>query len=57
MTKKEYMQPSIEILEADLNQLILTVSVTMVSTDGLDDDDLTVGDGDSKTGDAWSDAW
>ena len=57
MTKKEYMQPSIEVLEADLNQLILTRSVTMVSTDGLDDDDLTVGDGDSKTGDAWSDAW
>ncbi len=57
MTKKEYMQPAIEVIDAELDQLILTVSVTMVSTDGLDDDDLTVGDGDSKTGDAWSDAW
>ena len=52
MTKKEYMQPSIEILEVDLNQLILTMSVT---TSGLDnDEDLEV---DDSGGNAWSDAW
>ena len=35
MTKKEYQKPVMEILEADLDQQILAVSVT---TTGLDDD-------------------
>ena len=53
MIKKEYMKPAIEVIEADLDQLILTMSVT---TTGLDnDEDLEVDD--SKTGNAWSDAW
>ena len=56
MTKKEYMKPAIEVIEADLDQLILTMSVTTTGLDN-DDDDLKYGDGDSKTGDAWEGAW
>jgi len=37
MTKKEYLKPAMEVIEADLDQLLLAYSV---QTDGLGDDDL-----------------
>ena len=49
-SKKEYLQPAMEILEADLDQQLLAYSV---HTDGLDDDDLTQ---DDTPGDSWEDA-
>ena len=52
MTKKEYQKPAMEILEADLDQQILAVSVT---TTGLDDD-LVLPDED-KSGNPWENAW
>ena len=53
-SKKEYLQPAMEILEADLDQQLLAYSV---QTDGLDGDKLSIGEDDDKSGDAWGDAW
>ena len=55
MTKKEYQKPVMEILEADLDQQILAVSVT---TTGLDDDDLILPEGEEpKSENPWDFAW
>ena len=55
MTKKEYQKPVMEILEADLDQLLLAYSV---QTDGLDDDDLALPEGEEpKDGNPWEFAW
>ena len=52
MTKKDYMKPAMEVVEADLEQQLL---VTSVKTDGLDELDLLI-DEIEKTGDTWDDA-
>ena len=54
MIKKEYMKPAMEILEADLDQQLLAYSV---QTDGLDGHDLSIGEDEEKSGDAWNYAW
>ena len=55
MTKKEYQKPVMEILEADLDQLLLAYSV---QTDGLGDDDLALPDDEEpKSGSVWEEAW
>jgi len=54
MTKKKYMKPAMEILEADLDQQLLAYSV---QSDGLGEnreDELTQ---DETPGNAWGDAW
>ena len=53
-SKKEYLQPAMEILEADLDQQLLAYSV---QSDGLGEkpeDELTQ---DETPGNAWDDAW
>ena len=40
MKKKEYLQPTMEVVEIDMNAQILAGSVTGVTTTGLDDDNL-----------------
>ena len=53
-SKKEYLQPAMEILEADLDQQLLAYSV---QSDGLGEnreDELTQ---DETPGNAWGDAW
>ena len=59
MTKKDYLQPEMTILEADLEQQLLIASVTSVSTTGLgDDDELELpSEGLPKSGSVWDDAW
>ena len=54
MKKKVYMQPALEIMLADPEQLV-AVSVTSVQTNGLDEE-LNVDD-DNKDGDPWEFAW
>ena len=54
MIKKEYQKPVMEILEADLDQLLLACSV---QTDGLDDDLILPDDEEPKSGDVWEEAW
>ena len=54
MTKKEYQKPVMEILEADLDQLLLAYSV---QTDGLDDDLILPDDEEPKSGSVWEEAW
>ena len=46
MKKKEYLQPSIEVVEIDMNAQILAGSVTDITTTGLDDDLELDGSGD-----------
>ena len=55
MTKKEYMKPAVEVLEADMEQQVLAGSVTEIITDGLDDDDLILPPG-GLTGMPWENA-
>ena len=59
MIKKEYLKPAMEFFEADEEQNLLLVSVTSVSTTGLDTDDRLElpGDGQSTTGSVWDEAW
>ena len=55
MKKKEYLQPAMEILEADLDQQLLAYSV---QTDGLGDDNLALPeDEEPKSGSVWEEAW
>ena len=55
LPKQEYQKPVMEVIEADIEQQILTVSVT---TTGLDDDDLILPeDEEPKSGNPWEFAW
>ena len=46
MKKKEYLQPSMEVVEINMNAQILAGSVTSVTTTGLDDELDLGGSGD-----------
>ena len=55
LPKQEYLQPAMEILEADLDQQLLAYSV---QTSGLDYDDLALPeDEEPKSGSVWEEAW
>ena len=56
MKKKEYQKPTMELIEADLGQQILQVSVTSVKAKGLDVDDEDFEYSDEKRN-SWDDAW
>ena len=53
MTKKAYMKPVMEVIEADIEQQILAGSVAGVTTTGLGDDNIDKGE---TPGDSWGDA-
>ena len=55
MSKKKYMQPALEISQAEVDEII-AVSMTSVQTSGLDDDKLNIDD-ENKDGDPWEIAW
>ena len=65
MTKKEYLEPTMEIIEADVEQEILVGSVTNITTEGLEEmgldeeeDGLVLpGTGMPTTGSIWDDAF
>ena len=54
MKKKEYLQPAMEILEADLDQQLLAYSV---QSEGLGDDLTLPDDEEPKSGSVWEEAW
>ncbi len=57
MTKKEYQKPAIEAVETDIEQQILTGSLTSVKSSGLDsENDLQYDDFEGTGGDQ-SYAW
>ena len=43
MIKKDYLQPTMDVVEINMNAQILAGSVTGVTTTGLDDEDLIPG--------------
>ena len=60
MIKKEYLQPTMDVVEINMNVQILAGSVTDIDTTGLDDPPTTGGSGDIGgatsplfEGDAW----
>jgi hypothetical protein len=55
MIKKKYMQPALEITQAEVDEM-MAVSITGVQTSGLDDDKLNIDD-ENKDGDPWYIAW
>ena len=55
MIKKKYMQPALEITQAEVDEII-AVSITGAQTSGLDDDNVNI-DGDDLDGNPWEDAW
>ena len=55
MIKKKYMQPALEISQAEVDEII-AVSMTSVQTSGLDDDNLNIDDEDLD-GNPWEEAW
>ena len=55
MIKKKYMQPALEVSQAEVDEII-AVSMTSVQTSGLDDDNVNI-DGENKDGNPWEDAW
>ena len=58
MTKKKYMQPALEIMQAEAEQIV-AISVTGVQTDGLGSENLNVGNDQTqpKEKDLWDDSW
>ena len=58
MIKKEYQKPEMEVIETSMDQQILAGSMTSVTTNGLDEDNLELPDeGQPTTGSIWDDAW
>ena len=55
MTKKKFMQPALEITQAEVDEM-MAVSMTSVQTSGLDDDNVNI-DGEDLDGNPWEDAW
>ncbi|MCR4808923.1 MAG: hypothetical protein K5896_03585 [Prevotella sp.] len=55
MIKKKYMQPALEVSQAEVDEII-AVSMTSVQTSGLDDNNLNIDD-EKKDGNPWEDAW
>ena len=53
MKKQEYQKPAMLVIEADLEQQILTGSVKNVTTTGLNEDNLHK---DDTQGNSWNDA-
>ena len=53
-SKKVYLQPAMEILEADLDQQLLAYSV---QSEGLGDDLTLPDDEEPKSGSVWEEAW
>ena len=53
MIKKEYSEPTMEILKINVEAQILGVSVTDIITTGLDDD-IDLGD---ENSDSWNDGY
>jgi hypothetical protein len=56
MIKKKYMQPALEVSQAEAME-VLAVSLTSANSSGLGDDDNVNIDGDDLDGDPWEDAW
>ena len=57
MTKKFYIAPELEILDAEMEDEILLVSPPVAThAEGLGDDDL-VRDDDNPSGNSWEGAW
>ena len=56
MIKKKYMQPALEVSQAEAME-VLAVSLRGVNSSGLGDDDNVNIDGDDLDGDPWEDAW
>lgn len=59
MIKKEYQMPTMEVIEADMEEQILAGSVTSITSTGLDAEEGLVlpGEGLPTTGSVWDDAW
>lgn len=58
MKKKEYLQPTMDVVEIDMNAQILAGSVTSVTTTGLGDDNLELPSGDDPiSGVLYDAAW
>jgi len=55
MIKKKYMQPALEITQAEVDEM-MAVSITGAQTSGLDDDNVNI-DGEDLDGNPWEDAW
>jgi hypothetical protein len=56
MKKKEYLQPTMDVVEIDMNAQILAGSVTSVTTTGLGDDNLELPSGDDPISGVLNDA-
>jgi len=56
MIKKKYMQPALEVSQAEVDEII-AVSMTSANSSGLGDDDNVNIDEDDLDGDPWEDAW
>ena len=58
MPKKEYMKPTMTVVEVGMKQQLLAGSVTGIQTTGLGDgEELKYGNDDGKSGSIWDDAW
>ena len=57
MKKKDYMQPTMEVVDINMNAQILAGSVTGVATTGLDDELVLPSGGDPISGALWDSTW
>lgn len=58
MKKKAYKQPEINVVTLQHQTQLMAGSLRNVETTGLgNEENLQYGDGNTKEGDAWNDAW
>ena len=55
MIKNKYIQPALEITQAEVDEM-MAVSIINTQTTGLDDDKLNIDD-ENKDGNPWDIAW
>lgn len=59
MIKKEYQEPTMQVIKTDMKSQILADSITSITTTGLDAEEELIlpGEGQPKSGSVWDDAW
>ncbi len=57
MKKQIYMTPAIEVCMAEAEQELLAGSLVDVVTEGLDGEEISLGDDDNIDGNVWDETW
>ena len=57
MIKKEYQEPTMQVIKTDMKSQILADSITSITTTGLDAEESLIIDDNDKEKIVWDEAW